>query len=514
MPVTTTANIALSKGWASGADGWGAAMNSNLERIDAISVPTVLPGESIQDAIDALDPAVGNELRLGAGTHNLTATLTLDHPITLRGAGQYSTTLQTADDDLDIVAISGSSVSVRDLCIAGPATAGTGRGIYVRSEIGDTLADCIIHNVRIQQTGSWGIYLCGQDGTEADPGGDVVGVVFHNVTVWDCKSGGAVFGGSGVAAPLFKECYFTAKGYTPSGIHSWRWHDTLPSYLNPALDPLPLGEVYLFDVAAALFTGCAFQLAGATDDTPVISFETCNQPRVEHCYFECSSATNLRTNWLVTMSHTRQFVFRDNYMYSPQNEPVHFMHTNDNASSECSGLVDGLYVIHGDTAGTHGVDDFVFNSAGDGGGNRSIILKNIEIRVSATGVVRDPSVTQSGGTHTFAGQNVLLQNAGRRFRVPFVEHADLAAVLDPKQAELLYVKGQSADTGGLGGLMIAADHASWVRIPTLPLFANATARDAVFTGANAPVEADLCYLLDTHKLQIYDGSNWVSVGSQ
>jgi hypothetical protein len=48
----------------------------------------------------------------------------------------------------------------------------------------------------------------------------------------------------------------------------------------------------------------------------------------------------------------------------------------------------------------------------------------------------------------------------------------------------------------------------------VPVFADATARDAAFggTGEKTLAEGQLCYLESTNVVQYYDGSNWATVG--
>lgn len=41
-------------------------------------------------------------------------------------------------------------------------------------------------------------------------------------------------------------------------------------------------------------------------------------------------------------------------------------------------------------------------------------------------------------------------------------------------------------------------------------FASATARGAALAGTTAPVEGMTCYLLDVNRLEVYDGSAWVT----
>ena len=49
----------------------------------------------------------------------------------------------------------------------------------------------------------------------------------------------------------------------------------------------------------------------------------------------------------------------------------------------------------------------------------------------------------------------------------------------------------------------------------VPVFADATARDAAFGGSGEKTlaEGQLCYLEDTNKVQYYDGSAWANLGS-
>jgi len=60
-----------------------------------------------------------------------------------------------------------------------------------------------------------------------------------------------------------------------------------------------------------------------------------------------------------------------------------------------------------------------------------------------------------------------------------------------------------------GGVLTAANVQTYLMDQAIPVFANATARDAAIT---APAEGQHCFLRDADALQYYSGSAWIAAG--
>lgn len=481
----------------------------------------------LQAAVDAL-PAAGGEIRLGEGTYTLTSTLRLNKPVLLRGQGHYSTYLYGSDPDSDIVRVAVGGCIIRDLSIYGPSTAGEGIGLVLRADSGSIANDFLGENVVVHSTGSWCCAIFGpgyMDTTLAGGwSGDFVSPTFNRCTLYDNKGGGTLYVGHGVSSPGFNDCNFTGWGYTtPVGgttladsIKAWHWHATLPAYHDYEVTALHRGHVYLCCVTAARFNGCIFQTAstGNTDE-PVLSLEDTQDARFVNSYFESFGASNTRQQPYVTMSAAQGFVFENTYALSNYQAPFHFLRTNSNPSSSCSGIISNFHGIHGSATGgslTPGQrqNDFVFNTVGDGAGRDAIVLHNAQIlaRDSASSYNRDVDIRQYSGGTGFYAQNVLPQNTSNRFRLPTMPYDSLTSVSTLRPGELIYADGGAA-IGSLGGLLLVAG-TSFMPIKGAPVLADTAAREALFTS---PLAGDQCFIGNYYgsnlgSYQVYDGTAW------
>jgi hypothetical protein len=510
----TTPNVGLTTDFTTGQSGWGNAMNRNLARLDSVLPMSVLPGEDLQTAVNALDSTTGGEIRLGPGTFQLSSTLRLDRPVILRGAGPY-TKIVGADPDSDVVLVTSPYVSLRDLQLMGQtvttaALAGDGVGLRVRSD-NSIIFDLIVENVMIANTGSWGIKLCGLTSLEAPDSStyDIASPRFQRVTVYNARSGGLLYSGVGVAAPTFTDCNFTGAGFTPDSTDSWTWHNVIKCYGTLApLRTLRRGGVYLFSTTDAVFDRCYFQpisVGAVSGDEPILSFEDCLTPQVRNSYFEVLDAASSRNSYMVTMSANQQFVFRDIYVNSNRDAPFRFMQTNATAESKNWGIVDGFYGLHGGTVATQDSADFWFNGSGDASGGDRIVLANVSIYNSVTGLTRDVDVRQTDAkTSAFPAQNVLLQNSARRFRLPAAGYGEMNTLATLKTGEFMFLR-DTLYAGSQGALMGVGSNYSFQRIPFCPIYSDTTTRGLNYA---APREGDMVYVLSVHKLQVWDGTAW------
>lgn len=64
-------------------------------------------------------------------------------------------------------------------------------------------------------------------------------------------------------------------------------------------------------------------------------------------------------------------------------------------------------------------------------------------------------------------------------------------------------------TFAAGEVLTAANVQGYLMDQAIPVFADATARDAAITS---PTEGQHCFLSDTDALQFYTGSAWVAAG--
>ena len=69
--------------------------------------------------------------------------------------------------------------------------------------------------------------------------------------------------------------------------------------------------------------------------------------------------------------------------------------------------------------------------------------------------------------------------------------------------------GAGFKTFAAGEVLTAGDVNTYLMEQAIPVFADATARDA---GISSPAEGQHCFLKDTDALQYYSGSAWVAAG--
>jgi len=69
--------------------------------------------------------------------------------------------------------------------------------------------------------------------------------------------------------------------------------------------------------------------------------------------------------------------------------------------------------------------------------------------------------------------------------------------------------GAGYRTFSAGEVLTAANVQTYLMDQAIPVFADATARDAAITS---PAEGQHCFLSDTDALQYYTGSAWVAAG--
>ena len=267
-----------------------------------VAPTTVLvdPTADLQAAIDALGSG-GGIVQLGPGTYPLiTVGLTVPYGVTLAGSGMGTTYLEMDNPNTDIVTVTGAYATVRDLTItvkASARAAGTGVGLKLKASSSALMSECEFKNLNIFSTGSWGIKICDISNTyePADYSlGYIVGPGFSHVTVFDCRSGGALYSGAGVSTPKFHYFSSVCKGYRPawpsrpSG--AWKW-PPMDAYGIGFTDYLPAGAVYLFITTDATFDKCFFQSHTDSDNTPAISIEDCISTAFNDCYFEHLNST-------------------------------------------------------------------------------------------------------------------------------------------------------------------------------------------------------------------------------
>lgn len=277
MTITVTPNLGLTRGWSQGDGGWGAAMNANLDRLDAVSAVTCLPGEDLQAAIDAT-PA-GGALQLAAGSYvaPTAAGWLVTRPITIRGAGVggadadvWGTTLRPYLGDTGtpgannkcLTFTNTGGVYLKDLCIANmspPSTLGSGHGIYVTNATNSVaVSDVYISRVQVHNMGGFGILIDGGDGT---PDTSVNALRFDTVDVASCRASGV------------KAIYCTAPTFVNLYSHS--------NYLIG----LHLSVCGLPRIIASYFEANG---TSATDDTqePQVRLDTSNGGEIVGCGFE------------------------------------------------------------------------------------------------------------------------------------------------------------------------------------------------------------------------------------
>lgn len=132
--------------------------NFKVHRLVATGI--VLPGESIQEAIDAVSADGGGTVTLAAGVHNISSPLRIRSNVTLQGEGERASTLKTTSD-IKMIIQSGDgmkNVTIRNLILVGSPTVKAG-GIHLiasrRDHEGITLS-----GVHVFETG-WGVHIKG-----------------------------------------------------------------------------------------------------------------------------------------------------------------------------------------------------------------------------------------------------------------------------------------------------------------------------------------------------------------
>lgn len=121
---------------------------------------TVLPGESIQDAIDYVSANGGGIVTLAAGVHNITSPAQIKSNVTLQGEGNLASTLKTTSDIKMIIQAGYGlvNVTIRNLILMGSPTKNAG-GIHLISN--ETDHDRIkLLGVHVFETG-WGVHIKG-----------------------------------------------------------------------------------------------------------------------------------------------------------------------------------------------------------------------------------------------------------------------------------------------------------------------------------------------------------------
>lgn len=191
------------------------------------------PTADLQAAVDEF-PSTGGILTLGPGTFNISG-LVIDKPLILRGAGAADylraiiagTETSTADNDMgttlqmdtsivntDVVAITSRFVTIEDLTIRGPGSAGSGAGVSIHSD-STVLWKIALRRVLIKDTAAECFKIPNCSGTDYYP------VILSEVE--DCwfkqnKSGNAVYVGDAHTTINFKNCSVTR--FLGSGV-SW-----------------------------------------------------------------------------------------------------------------------------------------------------------------------------------------------------------------------------------------------------------------------------------------------------
>ena len=109
---------------------------------------------TIEEALEQVTN--GAELRLGAGTFQITAPLRIDKDIVLTGAGQNSTTITMGDTNDLIISVTEAEVTITDLTTDG------GFGVHVKD------SEIDIHRVTFQRSSLNGLTISNSVGTVTD----------------------------------------------------------------------------------------------------------------------------------------------------------------------------------------------------------------------------------------------------------------------------------------------------------------------------------------------------------
>jgi polygalacturonase len=127
---------------------------------DDIIVCSVVPGESIQAAIDSASNKGGGVVVIGKGMHVVTTPIKVKSNITLRGEGQWDSKISTTENIKVIIEDAGGikNVTIENLEVSG-TNALNGGGIQIISMTTDN-ENITLTNVHVLKTG-WGVHIKG-----------------------------------------------------------------------------------------------------------------------------------------------------------------------------------------------------------------------------------------------------------------------------------------------------------------------------------------------------------------
>ena len=128
------------------------ALQADLFQWPTGRVTYVPIGGNIQAAVTAA--TAGDTLILGAGTYTVTATITVDKAILIKGQGLSATKVVSATAGIAVFTLTASSARITDLYIGHSGT-GTTYGIYA----GDGLSSLQVRNVTVVTSGA-GVKFC------------------------------------------------------------------------------------------------------------------------------------------------------------------------------------------------------------------------------------------------------------------------------------------------------------------------------------------------------------------
>ena len=147
LPLAGTETIPLVQGGVT-----SKALASDLFQWPGGRVSYVPVGGNIQADVTAA--TAGDTLILGAGTYTVTATITVDKAILIKGQGLSATKVVSATADIAVFTLTASSARITDLYIGHSGT-GTTYGIYA----GDGLSSLQVRNVTVVTSGA-GVKFC------------------------------------------------------------------------------------------------------------------------------------------------------------------------------------------------------------------------------------------------------------------------------------------------------------------------------------------------------------------
>jgi hypothetical protein len=148
LPLAGTETIPLVQGGVT-----SKALASDLFQWPTGRVTYVPIGGNIQAYVTAA--TAGDTLILGAGTYTVTATITVDKAILIKGQGLSATKVVSATADIAVFTLTASSARITDLYIGHSGT-GTTYGIYA----GDGLSSLQVRNVTVVVTSGAGVKFC------------------------------------------------------------------------------------------------------------------------------------------------------------------------------------------------------------------------------------------------------------------------------------------------------------------------------------------------------------------